>query len=151
MLKTQKGFTLIELVMIIVILGILAAVAVPRYISLQADARAAAVNGLFGTVRSAAAMIKATALVRGVTTGNITTEDTTVVAVVNRYPATAAGGINLAVELDILSFTYNGATGVFTHNGADPLNAATCNVTYAQPTALGNPPATMTVIVTNCN
>lgn len=144
-LKSQKGFTLIELVIVIVILGILAAVAIPRYISLQVEARAAAVNGLFGTVRSAAAMVKATALVRGVTNGNITTEDGTVVTVVNRYPATAAGGIDNAVEINAADFTF--AAGVFSKVGAT--TPANCSVTYAQPVALGNAP-TITMDITGC-
>jgi len=49
----QKGFTLIEIVMVIILLGILAAVAVPKFIDLSDDAHDAAIDGAFGAVNSA--------------------------------------------------------------------------------------------------
>lgn len=56
MYKQQAGFTLIELVMVIVILGILAATAIPKFVNLQGDAEQAAVEGMAGALGSASAI-----------------------------------------------------------------------------------------------
>ena len=54
MIVTKKGFTLIELIMVIVILGILAVVAIPRFMDLREDARTAAEDGVEAAVESGA-------------------------------------------------------------------------------------------------
>lgn len=56
MKQVQRGFTLIELVMVIVILGVLAAVAIPKFVDLQVEARAAALQGVVGGINSASAV-----------------------------------------------------------------------------------------------
>lgn len=56
MTEAQRGFTLIELVMVIVILGVLAAVAIPKFVDLKSDAVAAANQGVAGALSSASAI-----------------------------------------------------------------------------------------------
>ena len=56
MKQAQQGFTLIELVMVIVILGVLAATAIPKFVDLKTDARQAALDGVKGALSSAAAI-----------------------------------------------------------------------------------------------
>jgi len=55
-MSKQKGFTLIELVIVIAVLGILAAIAIPKFVDLQGDALAAAKKGMSGAVKSAHAV-----------------------------------------------------------------------------------------------
>lgn len=129
----QQGFTLIELVVVIVILGILAATALPRFVNLQSDARRASVDGMAGGLRSAAALIQAKYLAVGSTAATTVdingdgTADVTVVAGTG-VPTANAAGIDAALQsTDGFTPTAVGADRAFRPtNGGSP----TCQALY---------------------
>ncbi|PKH09633.1 type II secretion system protein [Moritella sp. Urea-trap-13] len=97
----SRGFTLIELVIVIVVLGILAATAVPKFINLRADSKAATLEAVKGTMESAMQLVYAKAAIEGKTTGKAEiTINGTKVPIYNGYPTLT---INRQTNLKIIN------------------------------------------------
>lgn len=115
-MRRQRGFTLIELIMVIVILGILAAFALPRFANLSGSARFAAMNGWLAAVRSASAIAHARALVTPpVTVGGkpVIYLEGEAIEMLGLYPAPTADGIVKAAQLqanDMIDLSYETET-----------------------------------------
>lgn len=128
-LKTsQKGFTLIELVVVIVILGILAVTAAPKFIDLTGDAKASTIEAVKGSLNSAADMAHAKALVKGIVDGDLSIAGETI-TFINSYPT--AGSIDALMDINSSVSSGDGDFYIVTTNGS----LDTGVTSYTHPTA----------------
>ncbi|KPA52824.1 prepilin-type N-terminal cleavage/methylation domain-containing protein [Photobacterium lucens] len=151
-MNKQKGFTLIELVVVIVILGILAVTAAPKFLNLQGDARKASLQGLKGAIDGAAGITYGRAAVDGVEAVSSSTTTKGGVPVAYGFPkATSAAlskvvtGLNedwkVVASVDNTSISYSYKS----NNTTDK-----CIVTYTQATGVSSPATTQVTLGPDC-
>jgi MSHA pilin protein MshA len=148
-LNKQKGFTLIELVVVIVILGILAVTAAPKFIDISGDAKGGVVKALKGAMNSAADMVHAKALVQNQTAaiGSVLVNGVAT-GLVHGWPSTDSIGslLELGDSIEAL-VTDPVSTGSFNHK--DATAKATCVAVYVNSTDVAVRPS-ITTVVTGC-
>lgn len=116
-IRDQGGFTLIEIVMVIVLLGVLAAIAIPKYIDLKTDAQNATADGIVASVTSSAAIGYAKSAISGTATyPDITTLNTTYLNVQNVQGWSISGANSFTADIKGKGYTItylqsNGSSG----------------------------------------
>ncbi len=163
-MKKQAGFTLIELVIVIVILGILGAVAAPKFMNLQGDAYGANLDGLKNSLESVSTLANTKAILKGVdksaSESGVDMGDGVTADLVWGYPAATAAGIIEIVDISASGAASTGADYIYSTSGSnlligpqarkasDTAASATCAVTYGPATSVARP--TITIDKSGC-
>jgi len=155
-MRRSRGFTLIDLVIVIVILGVVAAVAVPKFVNLASDARVATMNSLQGSIKTSMELVKVTAALRGSATSpnpelNFLDMQGSTIRLWNGYPdrwwdgigmtlqgapAIAGGGYLSTAPIEFDRFTFYGYSNGTIPNGdagwvlTGAPTPATCSLAY---------------------
>jgi len=145
-MNAQAGFTLIELIVVIVILGILAATALPKFANLSGDARVASLQAAKGSISSASAMLHGKWLIKNEAT--ITVEGANIGMVLG-YPDSASIAAAAGISNDDYKVTVNGQTTTVTAKNLTGAQEATCKVAYTEATAVRAAPL-IVMTATDC-
>lgn len=137
-INKQAGFTLIELIMVIVILGVLSAFALPRFADLGGNARSATINGAAGSMKAAANIAHAQQLANGDSGSDAVVLEGVTIVMLNGYPSEV--GIMVAAQISTDDYGVSGGTVTMT----DAPTPADCSVVYTEAVAgaLGPPVVT---------
>jgi len=152
-MRQQSGFTLIELISVIVILGILAATAAPKFSNLRTEAEASALKGIRGSMETAVVMAHGIWLAKGLNaSSDVAYAQGVNVSMVYGYPTATATGIFAALDYDTATYSLNvGATSAILYKtSVGAASAAQCGLLYTQSTALNVPPTVASAVTTAC-
>ncbi|WP_372627576.1 prepilin-type N-terminal cleavage/methylation domain-containing protein [Arsukibacterium sp.] len=154
MKRNQAGFTLIELIIVIVILGILAVTAAPKFLDFGGDARSSVLQGVKGSLESASSLIYGKAIIAGEQNAATETLTDPAINIVYGYPAATSTDLTAAAELSDFVFGTPAAGAIRIAADTAGINAddtanENCHVLYTQASGPGIKPV-ITIVNDGC-